>query len=193
MLGFIRLVLLGFLSLIGIVIESAEFEVLRVDFELVRQDGASDPWYEVVVVVSVEKGESIRGANPCFADDVTVSLAFATDVSRGGGKSYEFYAYDLEYPTLEVGQHAVRFYLPPELVKRDRVRGEPFAYEIEVLSKEEPEVSMVSRNLQSVASLQSFRDQVVANASVPSELLPQYRTPFAWSYAGDTPNPRLKR
>ncbi len=192
MLGSFRLLLVGFLLWAGALVESAELEVLRIDFDLVAQDGSRDSWYEVAIVVSVEKGEQRSGVNPRFADDITVSLAMATEVNRARATAYEFYASQIEYPTLEVGQHVVRFYLPPEIVKRDRVRGEPFAYEIEVISGDRLDTSLVSRNLQRPSALQRFHSQVVANASASSEMRPQHRTPFAWSYPKDTPNPRLR-
>lgn len=192
MLGSFRLLLVGYLLSAGALLESADLEVVRIDFELVNQDGARDPWYEVAIVVSVETGDRLAGANPRFANDIAVSLALATEVNRERGTAYEFYATQIEFPTLEVGQHVVRFYLPPEIVKRDRVRGEPFAFEVEVISGDQLETSLVSRNLQRPNALQRFHSQVVANASASSEMRPQYRTPFAWSYPRDTPNPRLR-
>ncbi len=170
---------------------ASELEVLRVDFDLVKQEGAPDPWYEIAIAVSVEQGEAKPGANPRFADDITVSIALATEVNRDRGRVYEFYASRVEYPALEVGQHLIRFYLPPEIVKRDRVRGEPFAYEIEILSPDGLGYSLVSRNLQAPAALQRFHSQLAANKSAGSAFVPQHKTPFAWLYPRDTPNPRF--
>ncbi|MDQ8180037.1 hypothetical protein [Pelagicoccus sp. SDUM812005] len=186
--------LLGFVLLaVAARSQAAELEILRVDFDLVEQEGARDPWYEIAVAVSVEEGDRGNGANPRFADEVAVSLALATEVNRGGGRSFEFYAARVEYPTLEVGQHVVRFYLPPEIVKRDRVRGEPFGYEIEILSPAGLEDSLVSPNLERPEALQSFRSEAASRSEESREMRLQFETPFAWMYPRDTPSPRLKR
>ncbi len=191
MLGSLRLFLCGLFAVVGVAAHSAELSVLRVDFDLVRQEGARDPWYEVAIAVSVERGEERADANPRFADAVSVSLALATEVNREAGVGYEFYSARAEYPTLEVGQHVVRFYLPPELVKRDRVKGEPFAYEIEVISPEGVEASLVSRNLERSSALQSFHSQLDMHSATSSALRLQSGTPFAWTYPRDTPNAQL--
>ncbi len=191
MLGSLRLILCGFLAAVGVAVHSAELSVLRVDFDLVRQEGVRDPWYEVAIAISVVRGDERADDNPRFADDVSVSLALATEVNRDAGVGYEFYSARAEYPTLEVGQHVVRFYLPPELVKRDRVKGEPFAYEIEVISPEGVEASLVSRNLEQARALQSFHSQLDMHSTTSSALRPQSGTPFAWAYPRDTPNARL--
>ncbi|MDQ8185521.1 hypothetical protein [Pelagicoccus sp. SDUM812002] len=190
MFGIPRSLLVALVLALGSPGFASEIGVVRVDFELVNQEGGREPWYEIAVVVSVEEGESDPDANPRFADDVTVSVALAAEVNRGRGRGYEFYANRMEYPALEVGQHAVRFFLPPEIVKRDRVRGEPFAYEIEVFSAEGLEFSLVSNNLDNPAALQSFHSQLAASKSDSSVLLPQYQTPFAWAYPRDTPTAR---
>lgn len=193
MLGSERL-LLGLLAWATVsALSASEVEVLRVDFDLVNQEGARDPWYQIAVAISVEEGKNAAEGNPRFADDITVSLALATEVSRSRELAYEFYTAKSEYPTLEVGQHVVRFYLSPEIVKRDRVRGEPFAYEIEILSPEGLEFSLVSRILERPNALQSFRSQVASNSTGSRVLRQQFETPFAWFYPRDTPTPLPER
>ncbi|MBD5780586.1 hypothetical protein IEN85_13880 [Pelagicoccus sp. NFK12] len=191
MLESLRILLASLALLGGTAAIASEVEIVRVDFDLEQQDGARDPWYAISVVLSVAEGERGAEGNPRFADDITVSLALATEVNRGSGRAYEFYAAKADYPSLEVGQHVARFYLPPEIVKRDRVRGEPFAYEIELLSREGLKFALVSPNLERPGALQSFRSKVAAGAAGSSELRLQHQTPFAWLYPRNTPNPRL--
>jgi hypothetical protein len=190
MLGSIRL-LLGSLAVVwGGLVEASQLEIGRIDFDLVEQEGARDPWYQIAIAVTVERGGDGPSAHPRFADDITVSLALATQVDRSDGRSYTFYAAKAEYPSLEVGQHWVRFYLPPEIVKRDRVRGEPFAFEVEVLTPEGLEASLVSRAIQSPSALQSFRSRAAESSARAGSLRSQSQTPFAWAYPRDTPVPR---
>lgn len=185
--------LFGALALTGgSLLVASEVQIAKVDFDLVTAEGGRDPWYEIVVEVSVEEGEDATDGHPRFADAITVSLALATEVNRGGGRSYTFYSARVEYPALEVGQQLARFYLPPEIVKRDRVRGEPFAFEIELLSPEGPQASLVSRNLETPGALRAFRSQVAASGAGLGVLRHQYQTPFAWSYPRETPTPGLE-
>lgn len=169
---------------------ASELEVLSIDFDLVDQPGTNQSWYEIAVKLSVKKGEPADEGNPRFADEVGVALSFATESSRRDGSSYGFYSARAEYPTLEVGQHVVRFYLAPELVKRDRIKGEPFAFEVRVESGGELATSLLSRNLSQGGALETYRSKMAAGDS--GDLRLAFDTPFAWSYPRDTPNARVR-
>lgn len=191
MLGSIRLLLAAFVFVPAAFAQDAELEILKVDFGLVDQAGASDPWFEIAVAISVERGDGEAGANPRFADNIDVSLSLATQSEQGGGSRFAFYSATAEYPTLEVGRHMIRFYLPPELVKRDRVRGEPFGFEAQVRSGESILSAIVSRKLEAASALESFRARIASSAE-EGLLRLQNETPFGLASPRDTPNPRLR-
>lgn len=174
------LVLSGFLP-----VAAAEIEIVKLDFDQVEQPGGRDPWYQISVTFNVERGDREPHSNPRFADEVSVELAFATESDRGGGTHYAFYSATAEFPTLEVGRHVTRFYLPPELVKRDRVRGEPHAYLVEIASGAETAASILSANLRGEGRLTSFMDRAANEGSDVLRL--QEESPFAWINPRGTP------
>lgn len=167
----------------------AEIEILKVDFSLVDVAGG-DPWYEISIAISIERGDEGPSVNPRFADDIKVSLALATQSDRSSRSVYDFYSATADYPTLEVGRHTARFYLLPELVKRDRVRGEPYAFEIFVSQDEENLAQLRSRNLEQQARLEAFRAKL--DDSDSGILRPQAESPFSSSYLRDTPTSRMR-
>jgi hypothetical protein len=89
-----------------------------------------------------------------------------------------------------------RFYLPPEIVKRDQINGDLKFYLVEVfvdgkalpLGKNNFPVTTLS----SAAILESFRGKVSGSAGANDGiLLPQYLTPFA--NGGSPPAPTFIR
>ncbi|MBK1876312.1 hypothetical protein [Pelagicoccus mobilis] len=187
-LSMMRFVCAFLLLLIGswpALARAAEVELVKLDFDLVEAPGGRDPWYQIALTLSVERGERASGANPRFMDDLEVRFSFATSAETQAGLRYRFYSAAAEYPTLEVGRHVVRYYLPPELVKRDRVRGEPFAFVAEVLAGEDVVESVLSDNLKDRSNLANFRERLRSGEN--SVLRLQDETPFAWSSPRDTP------
>lgn len=188
--------LLLFLGLAGISIAATgvctELVVQRVEFNLVEQAGARDPWFEIAVTVNVERGDA-ESANPRFTREIAVMLDLATETEARGTARYEFYAATAEYPTLEVGRCVIRYYLPPEIVKRDRLRGEPFAWQVFVFEEDEELAALTSNSLGTGGALASYRSRLAREAGRSEGILRlQSETPFRDFNARDTPNVKLR-
>lgn len=176
----------AFIALIvNLSLSATELRIDKLDFDLVEQPGGRDSWYEVAITFGVESGSREAGADSRFADDIVLELALATEVERRAKRSYFFYVSKEAFPTLEVGRHVVRFYLPPEITKRDRVRGEPYAYRVTVSSRGETLDEFLSSNLSNQERLAFFNNQ--AEKSDVSILRRQEDTPFAWTNPGEAP------
>lgn len=169
--------------------ESAEpVEVRNVRYAYVRPVGGSENWLEATVELTVR---GTPEGNPRFVDGVRVALNLGLRSPLAGESGFVFYRSDAEAPTLEVGAARFRFYLPPPVVKRFQLSGQPFAFAVDVwvegraLAESTP---AVSANLRSPEALRSFRDRVSQDAiRNDGILLPQFKTPFLIEYAQDTP------
>jgi hypothetical protein len=89
-------------------------EVAQVKFERVRPE-----WYQIDVEVEVRPAP---GNSSRFVDRVRVRLHLGFRLSLGGER-WEFYRAESTAITVEQGRGHFRFYLPPEIVKRDRLAG----------------------------------------------------------------------
>ena len=89
-----------------------------------------------------------------------------------------------------------RFYLPPEIVKRDQITGDLRFYLVELFvdGKALPltKYHVPSATLSKPEIVESFRGKVSSESGVNDGiLLPQYLTPFA--YVGSPPAPSFIR
>jgi len=122
-----------------------------------------------------------------WAERVGVRLALGVERRDGG---YRFFQSEAEVVALKAGTAVVRFYLPPEIVERERISGAPFAWmaEIAVAGEARPG-GLVSSVLRDATALESFRNRVKAEAAANAGVLvPQYDSPFEHEYAADTPS-----
>ena len=166
----------------------ATVSVRNVKFGTVRAPGGQDPWLEAVVELDVAPGNG-SGIYNRYADRVQVTLGI-TITKRNN--EYDFYRASAEAVSLEAGRALVRFYLPPEIVKREQVNGEPFAWLVELAAQGRPvplAASNASSNLRSMEAVRSFKDHVAQAAPTnDGVLVPQYDSPFADRYPADTPS-----
>lgn len=172
----------------------AEVSLQGLSFRLANAPFSDDRWYEAEVELDVAKGREADRRESRFANAVRVEATIAVEVeSDGGGRGYAFYQADVELVALEVGRHGVRFYLPPEIVARDRVRGEPMSYRVRVQAEgAEPEV-FYSRNLGSPGAKESFETLAAEGVAATKGILrPQHLSPFRDSYPGRTPTARIE-
>lgn len=162
--------------------EAPEIEVASVKFDTPRIGGES--WYEAAVELSVRPGG--RPVSGQFVDRVRVVLNLGFEVAdEKGGKRKVFYRSAAEAVTLEGGSKPVfRFYLPPELVRRDKLRTDAdyHAVEIEIAGRALPAVrANLSKEIKTPEILTSFLSAVNAEAGANEGILvPQYLTPFAF-------------
>lgn len=175
MLGLLILALGGVAHLSG---QTAEVSVRGVEFQRVR-DAGGDEWWEASVELAVEGRGGGAGR---FADRVRVGLNLAFQ-RPAEGRPLEFYRAAVTAPTLEAGRRQFRFYLPPALVRRDRITGDARFWTVDLRvggQLIEPTSEHVSPAFSSAAALSNFRDQHArlspANDGI---LIPRHASPWA--------------
>lgn len=123
---------------------------------------------------------------------VTLILGFELPAPSGGERRLEHYRADAECVALEPGRANVRFYLPPEIVKRDQLHGDPkyWGIELAVAGRSLPasRAAYVGA-LANADQRRNFQSKAGA-AAAPNDgiLQPQYLTPFVNEYARTTPS-----
>ncbi len=165
-------------------------EVGQVRFSQERAPGnTSEYWQEFAIELQTRTGRENLGR---VTDRVTVNAYLGYEHPVAGGKrEWEFFRATVELVGLPNGRSVVRFYMPPEILKRDEVQGTPKYWAVELVG-EGMEVSPTRRNysvaLNNESVLSQFMDKVVhAGAQNDGLLQPQHLTPFALKYPNDTP------
>lgn len=160
--------------------QPVEAEVVSVKFSAARFGG--DTWLEADVEVEAKPGGKLVSGQ--FVNRVRVSLSVGMDGTNDKGeKTISFYRSSAEALSLEGGRSNIRFYFPPEIVKRDKLRTPVnfYAAEVEVAGQiQAPSRSSFASGFTSPASLQNFLSKVSAESGANEGLLiPQFLTPFS--------------
>lgn len=168
----------------------AQVAVTSVKFGGARTSG--DSWFEAEVEVEARPGG--RAVSGQFIDKVRVTLNLGMEATDDkGAKRMVFHRSSAEAITLEGGAKSVfRFYLPPEVVRRDKLRPDVkfYAVEIEAAGQPQPPVkASASNDFTSAESIKNFLSKVSAEAG-PNEgvLIPQYLSPFAFDSQRRSPS-----
>ncbi len=154
--------------------------VAGIKFTMPRLD--NDQWLEAEVELEVRPGgKAVTGE---FVDRVRILLSLACEATNAKGEARTvFYRASCEAITLEGGRAQVRFYLPPELVRRDKLRSDVKYYLVDLEVGGEPQAAArgaIAPDLKTGERVKNFRDKVGAEAAANEGLLlPQYLTPFA--------------
>lgn len=123
---------------------------------------------------------------------VALLVAFELPAPAGGERRLDFYRAETECVALEPGRSDVRFYFPPELVKRDQLHGDPkyWGVELAVGGKVVPAGrGAYAATLTAMDARQNFQQRGGKAAAANDGLLqPQYLTPFANEYPRATPS-----
>jgi hypothetical protein len=159
----------------------AALEVANVRFRPVNGG-----WYEAEIEI-VAKQPAQAAANRNFINRVKVTLnlgVISVKAPQGATLPDTFYRASAEAVAIETtGRTAFRFYLPPEIVKRDQISGPQRYYLVELSVGGQPlplTKSETSSALNNVQVVEGFRGKVAAEATANDGiLLPQYLTPFA--------------
>lgn len=168
---------------------AALVEVAAVKFGGARFGG--DSWLEAEVEVNVRPGG--RAVSGQFVDRVRLTLSLGAEATDDkGAKRMVFHRSSAEAITLEGGKAFFRFYLPPEVVRRDKLRPDVkyYAVEIEAGGQVQPPVkASASNDFTSAESIKNFLSKVGAESG-PNEgvLVPQYLTPFAFDTQRRSPS-----
>ena len=169
-----------------------EVEVSTVRFTNLRAgNGAPGNWLEADVQLSARPAPGAPGQMVSRVR-VALLLGFELPALAGGERRLEHYRAEAECVALEAGRAEVRFYLPPELVKRDQLHGDPkyWGVELSVNGKAVPPAKAAyAPALASAEQRRNFQTRA-APAAAPNDgvLLPQYLTPFVHDYPRATPS-----
>jgi hypothetical protein len=172
-------------------VTSVRFTNVRVPANLGSGGGASGNWLEADVALTVRPPANSRGQ---MISRVRVSLlvGFELPGSAGGERRIEHYRAEAECVALEAGRADVRFYLPPEVVKRDRVHGDPEYWGVEISVGGKAVTAGRAAYATTLASAEQRKNFQTRGGQLAAAndgiLLPQYLTPFAHEYARATPS-----
>lgn len=150
----------------------------------------SDSWMETEITLDVKPGGRAVGGQ--FVNDVrvTLNLGFESPEAPSGPPKI-FYRSSATFIAVEGGRHTVRFYLPPEVVKRDRLRAPVKFYSVEIEAGgtvQTPGRANVASVFTSAASVQNFQSTVTSESRAnEGVLMPQHLTPFAAESSLRTP------
>jgi hypothetical protein len=182
-------------TLVAIALTSAfaqEVEVTSVRFSRVQApNGAPGNWLEADVALTVRPSLGVPGQT---VNRVRVALltAFEGRASAASERQLEHYRGEAECVALESGRSNVRFYLPPEIVRRDQVYGEPKYWAVEVSAGGRPVLpgrASQSSSLATAGQRTNFHARGGAAAAANDGILvPQYLSPFANEYPRATPS-----
>lgn len=161
--------------------EAAQVEVAAVKFGAARFNGEN--WFEAEVEVNVKPGG--RAISGQFVDRVRATLNLALEaLDDKGAKRLTFYRSSVEAISLEGGAKSVfRFYLPPEIVRRDKLRPDVKYYvvELEVGGQPQPPArGSASTDFTSPDSIRNFLSKASSESGQNEGVLtPQHLSPFA--------------
>jgi hypothetical protein len=123
---------------------------------------------------------------------VSLCVAYELPALAGNPRQLQHYRAEAECVALEPGHANVRFYLPPEIVKRDQLRGDPKLWGVELAVGGRPiPASRLAYATPLATPEQRRRFQAEAGAASAANdgiLQPQFLTPFANEYPRATPS-----
>ena len=169
-----------------------EVEVMTVKFSNVRAPlGVPGTWVEADLTLNVRPAPGSPGQ---MVGRVKVALlvGFELLALAGGERRLEHFRAEAECVALEAGRANVRFYVPPELVKRDQLHADPkyWGIEITVAGRPVPAARAAYCSLLATAEQRkNFQTKAGAAAAASDGLMvPQYLTPFVHEYPRNTPS-----
>lgn len=166
-------------------------EVMSLRTNRVRPPNGGNPWLQTTLALNVRPP---GGATSPVVSAVRVALLMAFDLPgpAGAPRRAQAYAATVECVALEPGRVEVRFYLPPEILKRDQIRADPSFWGVELTAEGEalPAArTAYSANLGAPAARTDFQRRWAAAAAANDGILqPQHLTPFALEYPRATPS-----
>ena len=163
--------------------EPARVEVVAVRFAGINAMGSSAlTWNETDVEINVRSTST--KADSRFVNRVKVTLTVAFESAPG---EYSHYRASAEAVALEVGRANFRFYLPPEVVRRDKLRTEPKLYAVEITADGQvmTPAKFASNAPEARVFIKEADKETAANSGI---LLPQYLTSFAFDPGNSAPS-----
>lgn len=169
-----------------------DVEVVGVKFNAVRApNGAPGNWLEADVTLNARVAGGGAGATVPRVR-VAVLFGFELPAPPGGERRLEHYRADAECVALEPGRANVRFYLPPEIVRRDQLHGDPKYWGVELSVAGKPVAAARTAYAPALGTPEqrkAFQAKAGPLAAANDGVLqPQYLTPFALEYPRATPS-----
>ena len=172
----------------------ASVSVREIQFSKVDEFASKGDWLECSLLLEVRRDSSDRKRkNPDYIDGIAVTLMLGIELGRSSSseRQFEFYDSEANLDSLPEGRHIVRFYLPPEVVERDRIGQQVHSYLIRLSRGELVLGESVSRNLERANVRESFLARIDSGSTENQGiLLAQPFTPFVVAYPDDTPSYR---
>jgi len=160
-------------------------EVAGVRFATLRApEGSTDNWWEMDIELEARPIADRTGRlTPPIR--VEALLGYERPIA-GGERRWEFFRSSVELVGLGAGRWHVRFYLPPEIVRRDGLAGGPKFWEVALAG----EGMVTGRSSSGMAPAladeivrRSFREKIAAEGPINDGVLqPQSMTPFWLAY-----------
>ncbi len=171
---------------------AAEVEVTTVQFQNLRAPtGTVGSWHEAEITLNAKPPPGSPGQMVSRVK-VTLVVGFELPATAGGERRLEHYRADAECVALEAGRANVRFYLPPEVVKRDQLHGDPKYWGVEILVGGRPVPPTRAAYATALGTAEQRKNFLTkasgAAAANDGLLLPQYLTPFVNEYPRATPS-----
>jgi len=175
---------------VGAAAWAQEMEVANVRFNPLRAPlGSTGNWLEMEVQLNARPAPPSQLVSRV---KVAVILGFELPAAAGADRRVEHYRAEAECVALEPGRSSVRFYLPPELVKRDQLRSEAkyWTVDLSVAGRPVPAGRGSSATTLAVPDARRNFQTRAGNAAASNDgiLLPQYLTPFVSEYPRATPS-----
>lgn len=156
--------------------------VKDIEFDFVDSGVKDDEHLRIAVELTGGTNSDANAVNSRFVDDIEVKVVLAFEV---GPKKYECFESKAEIVTLETGEDViVRFYMAPEIIERQQLPREPFAYlaEISVAGEQLPmSKDAVSNLLANPERLSSFNTHVRSGSSKNEGLLVPIYDSLFWT------------
>lgn len=163
-------------------------EVRNVDYASVSYD-SSESWYELAIELEAFRdSEDEARRDSSFLDDVTMELLLGVEIRSGKrAGEFEFFKATVELVSMESGRNWIRFYLPPEIVERDRLRSRPHSYLLRFTRGTTFLSQTWSPSLERESVRNNFVKRVFESGAVNDGILqPQQETPFSDHYSKST-------
>lgn len=180
------------ISFLASPILQASISVREIEFSKIDEFASEGEWLECSLLLDVRRDSVDRERrHPDYIDGIVVNLMLGIEVEpRSSSQTqFDFYTAEANLVSLPEGRHTVRFYLPPEIVERDRIRQQPHSYLIRLMRGDRIFSEAVSPELERPNVRQSFLSRIGSDAPKNKGiLLAQPQTPFVLAYPDDTPS-----
>jgi hypothetical protein len=172
-------------------VTSVKFANVRVPANLSSSGGGPGTWLEADIALSVKPPAGSPGQMVSRVR-VTLIVGFELPALAGGERRLEHFRAEAECVALEAGRADVRFYLPPEVVKRDQLHGDPKYWGVEITAGGKAMTAArtaYSTTLATPDARKNFQTRA-SQLAAPNDgiLQPQFLTPFAHEYPRATPS-----